>query len=185
DSYGDGGHQATDIVVTITKTYIIYPWLSVDPIAGIVEPGGSQTIQVTCNGSILPLGDYEGTIMVTSNDPDFAAIEIPVYFHVDFASEINQFTSNEIQVVNYPNPFSYQTTFDIYLPSSAFVELEIYNFNGQKIHTIMNDKFPAGIQSVRWQGNNSKGSKVKSGIYFYRLRIGKFTVIRKLILMDE
>ena len=49
----------------------------------------------------------------------------------------------------------------------------------------MNDKFPAGIQSVRWQGNNSKGSKVKSGIYFYRLRIGKFTVIKKLILMDE
>lgn len=185
DSYGDGGHQATDIVVTITKTYIIYPWLSVDPTAGSIDPGGSHTIQVTCDGSVLPLGDYEGEIFISSNDPDFAAIEIPVYFTVDYASEIKKFTSNEIQVVNYPNPFIDHTTFDICLPAASVVVLEIYNFSGQKICTLMNDKLPSGLQSVRWNGNNSQGSKVKSGIYFYRLRIGEYEVIKKIILMDE
>ena len=31
DSYGDGGHRATNISVTVTKTYEIYPWLTVEP----------------------------------------------------------------------------------------------------------------------------------------------------------
>jgi len=44
---------------------------------------------------------------------------------------------------------------------------------------------PSGLQSVRWNGNNSQGNKVKSGIFFYRLRIGKYEVIKKIILMDE
>jgi hypothetical protein len=185
DSYGDGGHQATDIVVTITKTYVIYPWLSVDPTAGSVDPGGSHTVQVTCDGSVLPLGDYEGKIFISSNDPDFAAIEIPVYFTVDYASNIELATSNEIQVANYPNPFIDHTTFDIYLPSASVVVLEIYNFNGQKIRILMNDKLPSGLQSVRWNGNNSQESKVKSGIYFYRLKTGEYEVIKKIILMDK
>ena len=185
DSYGDGGHRATDIAVTITKTYTIYPWLSVEPISGIVEPGGSQNIQVTCDGSVLPLGDYEGTIWITSNDPDFTIIEIPVYFTVDYASATEPVVSNEVQVINYPNPFTDHTAFDIYLPAPSVVVLEIYNINGQKISTLMNDKLPAGLHTVRWNGNNLYGSKAKDGIYFYHLRSGEYEVIKKLILMDE
>jgi hypothetical protein len=185
DSYGDGGLQATDINITITKTYVIYPWLNVDPLAGIAEPGTSHTIQVTCDGSILPLGDYEGTIWVTSNDPDFATIELPVYFTVDYASEIINVNSNEVQVNNFPNPFTTHTTFDIFLPVASVVELEIYNLSGQKVRTLLNDKLSAGLQSVGWKGDNSQGIQVRSGIYFYRLRIGEYEVINKLILMDK
>jgi len=185
DSYGDGGLQATDIIMTITKTYMPYPWLTVDPINGVLEPGESQTIQVTCDGSSLPLGDYDGSLWVTSNDPDFATIEIPVYFTIDFASEINDIASNKIQLVNYPNPFTLFTTFDIYLLSESFVELNIYNFYGQKVHTIINEELPVGLNSVIWQGDDLQGNRAKSGVYFYHLKIGEYEVIKKIILIEE
>ena len=184
DSYGDGGLQATDIEVTITKTYVIYPWLSVDPIAGILEPGGSQLMEVTCNGSILPLGDYEGTIIVTSNDPDFAAIEIPVYFTVDFASGTSSLNESEIIVTNYPNPFTSFTTIDIELLQISNVNLEIYNFSGQKVYAFTNERLSAGRHSFIWKGEDENGIKVKNGIYFYWLNIGHFEKTGKLILMD-
>jgi len=50
---------------------------------------------------------------------------------------------------------------------------------------LINGQLTAGLQTVCWFGDNSQGSKVNSGIYFYRLRIGDFEVIKKLILMDE
>lgn len=185
DSYGDGGIQATDIQLNITKTYTVYPWLSVDPVIGVLGPDESQTIEISCDGSVLPIGDYEGKMWINSNDPDFNTIEIPIYFTIDFSSGINDFNTEEYQVINYPNPFTHQTTFDIYLPSESIVELEIYNLSGQKVHTLLNNKFPQGLQSVKWLGDDLQGNSVNSGIYFYHLKVGEYEVIRKLILMDK
>jgi len=98
---------------------------------------------------------------------------------------VKDLNSNEVEVNNYPNPFTNHTTFDLYLPTASDVELEIYSLSGQKIQTLINGQLTAGLQTVCWFGDNSQGSKVNSGIYFYRLRIGDFEVIKKLILMDE
>jgi len=184
DTYGDGGHQATNIVVTITKTYEIYPWLSVDPVSGSVSPGGSNTIQAICDGSVLPIGDYEGKIFITSNDPDQSLIEIPVYFTVDYASGTEDITKSDIQISNYPNPFSNQTTIEIILPESTNVLLEIYNYNGQKIRTLSSEELNAGSFRFTWKGTNDNGNRVKSGLYFYKLSAGNFEQINKLILLD-
>jgi len=184
DSYGDGGHQATNISVTVTKSYEVYPWLSVAPINGSVAPGGSNTIQAICDGSVLPLGDYEGKIFITSNDPDQSIIEIPVYFTVDFASEVNEFDGSEINISNYPNPFISQTIFNINLPKASDVLIEVYNFNGQKINTLTDEYLNAGNHRILWNGENTNGNKVKSGIYFYKLSTGDFEQINKLILVD-
>jgi hypothetical protein len=185
DTYGDGGHQATDIEVTITKTYTIYPWLTVEPTEGTIDPTGSQTVQITCNGTVLPLGDYEGTIWVTSNDPDFSTIEIPVYFTVDFASDVVSMENGQIEVKNYPNPFKGSTTFELNLPEAAYVELEVYNYNGQKVQTLIQDKIASGLHQISWNGENNSGNPLTSGIYFYRVRIGDFETQKKIILLNE
>ncbi len=184
DSYGDGGHQASNIEVTVTKTYEIYPWLDVTPVSGSIAPSGSNTITVTCDGSVLPLGDYEGTIWVNSNDPDFTAIEIPVYFHVDFASGEDLISKEEIQISNYPNPFEGQTNFDINISEPTFVNLDIYNYSGQKIHSLVNRDLNSGQYTFTWNGDGFSGAKVKSGIYFYRIKANQLEKIGKLIFLD-
>ena len=183
DSYGDGGHKASDIEITVTKTYEIAPWLSVNPDSGAVTPGGSNTITVTCDGSSMPLGDYEGRIFVFSNDPDLTEIEIPVYFHVDFASGEDLVNMDEIHILNYPNPFDKQTTFEISVTDPMFVSLEIYNYSGQKVQTLVNEKLNSGNYNFIWNGDNSGGIKVKSGIYFYRFIAGQTEKIRKADLV--
>jgi agmatine deiminase len=184
DSYGDGGHKASNITITISKTYEIYPWLTVEPFTGTIAPGNALTIQVTCDGSQMPLGDYEATIFITSNDPDSPMIEIPVNFHVDFASGIAITDVNETKVSHYPNPFSDQVMIDLELSHAVFVSLEILDVNGEKVRTLTNKNYEKGIHHYSWNGTNKQGKPVNTGVYFYRLRAGGFEKVEKLLLVD-
>jgi agmatine/peptidylarginine deiminase len=183
DSYGDGGHRATNISVTVTKTYEIYPWLTVEPEAGQVAPGGSQTIQVICNGSVMPLGDYEGTIFISSNDPDTAVIELPVYFHVDYASAIAVKKTDDLVISVHPNPFKEEVVFEFTNPETNNMSLSIYDAIGNKVRVIITGTFEPGQIKCSWDGTHETGTKLRPGIYFYRLKIGAHEYNNRLILL--
>jgi hypothetical protein len=84
---------------------------------------------------------------------------------------------------NYPNPFNPTTTIAYDLPKGADVTLELFNINGQKVRTLINSFQTAGRHSVLWDGTNSSGQQVASGMYFYRLTSGKITQTRKMLLL--
>ncbi|MCD4652096.1 MAG: T9SS type A sorting domain-containing protein, partial [Candidatus Cloacimonetes bacterium] len=84
---------------------------------------------------------------------------------------------------NYPNPFNPVTAIRFSLKEEADVSLQIYNIRGQKVRTLVRDKLQAGTQIVEWQGVNDEGSKVASGIYFYRLKVGAYDQTRKMLLL--
>ena len=170
--------------MTIFRTYEIYPWLSVTPTSGTVAPGTSETITVNCDGSQMPLGDYEGTIFITSNDPDFPVIEIPVNFHVDYALGIAAEHYLNPRISHYPNPFSEQVVITLELKQPALVILEIYDALGEKIETIVNGKFDEGTHYFSWDGKDRQGIKMNAGIYFYRLNACGLEKVEKLLLVD-
>jgi agmatine/peptidylarginine deiminase len=184
DSYGDGGHKASNITITIYKNMDIYPWLSVSPSNGIIQPGITENIQVTCDGSVMPLGDYEGILFIASNDPDSPLIEIPVNFHVDFASGIAAEHYLDPRISHYPNPFTDQVVITLELSQSQPVSLEVYDVAGEKITTIINDKLEEGTYYFGWDGTNRQGAKMKAGIYFYRIIAGDFEKVEKLLMVD-
>jgi flagellar hook assembly protein FlgD len=41
----------------------------------------------------------------------------------------------------------------------------------------------AGLHRVTWDGRDSRGNTVASGVYFYRLDAGEFTDTKKMVLM--
>ena len=84
---------------------------------------------------------------------------------------------------NYPNPFNPKTTIYYQLPVDGEVELKIYNIKGQKVKTLVNERLEAGKHSVVWNGRDSNGKRVGSGIYFNKLRAGNFQKVRKMVLM--
>ena len=85
---------------------------------------------------------------------------------------------------NYPNPFNPETTISFSVTqTSSFVTLEIYNIKGQKVKTLVNEVLPAGEHSIIWNGKDSNGNRVGSGIYFYKLKTGDFQKVRKMILL--
>ncbi|HRZ21483.1 MAG TPA: T9SS type A sorting domain-containing protein, partial [Bacteroidales bacterium] len=82
DSFSQGGHQATGITMTFRKTIDPGPWLSPVPTSGFVVPGGMTQIEVGFDATTLDPGEYNGQLMISSNDPDEPQIELPVLFTV-------------------------------------------------------------------------------------------------------
>ena len=71
---------------------------------------------------------------------------------------------------NYPNPFNPSTSISFALQEDSNVELIIYNIIGRKIRSIFNDHILADqVYTVVWDGKDTDGKEVSSGVYFYKL----------------
>lgn len=108
------------------------------------------------------------TIDMTTDIDDESTIAIPNTFYLD---------------QNYPNPFNPITTIRFGLPQQTEVVLEVFNVMGQKIKTLHSGIMTAGEKEIVFDGKNSQGNDISSGIYFYRLKTENKTLIRKMILL--
>ena len=68
-------------------------------------------------------------------------------------------------------------------PKAAQATLAIYNLNGQLIRTLISDEITPGPQRVLWDGTDSHGHRVATGIYLYRLETADFVAHRKMVLV--
>ena len=85
---------------------------------------------------------------------------------------------------NYPNPFNPSTSISFNLDEDSNVELFIYNVKGEKIKSIFNDHVYADqVNSAIWDGNDSNGKQVSSGVYFYKLITDTKEYQRKMLLV--
>jgi hypothetical protein len=89
---------------------------------------------------------------------------------------------------NYPNPFNPDTWIPYQLAEPANVVINIYNVSGQLVHTIDIGYRQAGfyldkMDAVYWDGRSESGERVGSGVYFYRIKAGDFTAVRKLVVL--
>jgi ligand-binding sensor domain-containing protein len=83
----------------------------------------------------------------------------------------------------YPNPFNMNTTISFNVPSDGFVELEVYNLAGQKIRSLFSSWARSGSKQIVWDGNDSHGLYVSSGIYIARLNMGGFYNAKKMTVI--
>ena len=73
---------------------------------------------------------------------------------------------------NYPNPFNPQTSIMLSLEEDAQVDLIIYNLLGEEVTRLAANEYrPAGYYNFIWNGRNSMGTKVSTGVYFYHAMI--------------
>ncbi|MEJ2545098.1 MAG: family 43 glycosylhydrolase [Calditrichaceae bacterium] len=79
---------------------------------------------------------------------------------------------------NYPNPFNPTTRIDFSLPKAGKVELILYNQIGQKIRTIAEGEYSAGVHQIDFFADN-----LASGIYYYELTSGSFQQIKKMVIL--
>ncbi|MBC8230569.1 T9SS type A sorting domain-containing protein [bacterium] len=89
---------------------------------------------------------------------------------------------------NYPNPFNPDTWIPYYLPQDADVTIRIYNSAGQLVRTLNFGRKAAGIyvtkeKAAYWDGCDSSGKKVASGVYYYTLQAGDFRATRKMLIV--
>jgi hypothetical protein len=83
---------------------------------------------------------------------------------------------------NYPNPFNPSTSMAIDFPNAGDYTLTVYNIAGQTVKTFSGST-EAGTLTITWDGNDNRGSKVASGVYFYRVEADAFHAVKKMVLM--
>ena len=83
----------------------------------------------------------------------------------------------------YPNPFNPATVLSYALPEAVEVSLVIYDALGREVRALRRGREPAGMRSVAWDGRDSRGQSVGSGVYVARLEAGRFRQSRKLVLL--
>jgi Secretion system C-terminal sorting domain len=80
---------------------------------------------------------------------------------------------------NFPNPFNPTTNIKFDIPvNSSDVKLIVYDLTGRAIATLVNEKLNAGSYNVTFNGAN-----LASGMYFYKITAGTFSVVRKMVLI--
>ena len=89
---------------------------------------------------------------------------------------------------NYPNPFNPETWIPYYLAHAADVQITIYDTKGVVVRRLSLGYQPAGIYQERsraayWNGRNTSGELVASGVYFYQLRAGDYTALRRMVVV--
>jgi hypothetical protein len=86
---------------------------------------------------------------------------------------------------NYPNPFNPSTTIRFYVPQTGHAILIIYDLFGRQVRTLLDNSVTPGEQLLQWDGSNTQGKKVDSGVYFYQLKTESgFTKTLKMILLN-
>lgn len=84
---------------------------------------------------------------------------------------------------NFPNPFNPVTTIEYSLARAERVEIAVFDVNGRRLATLVDERKVAGRYRETWNGRNAGGRQVASGIYFCRMRTDSKTMVNKMILL--
>jgi len=138
--------------------------------------------------SIFAQSDYAPWIDINSL-PDAKSIALVPYtvflFNTDGTGEEDLTDKPQVSSLspNYPNPFNPSTTISFYNATAGNVQIEVYNAKGQKVKTLMNEILGIGTHQIEWNGTDTAGKNVSSGVYFYKMSANGYTETKKMLLM--
>lgn len=145
----------------------------------VVQVGDPLRLTLTDIASGKPIGKIDYTI--TADDIQKAYTT----FHLTFDSIAPMHT---LLLQNYPNPFNPETWIPYQLASDTDVTVTIYDTESVLVRQLDLGYQHAGYYTDRaraayWDGRNHLGESVGSGVYFYHLRAGNYTTLRKMVIL--
>ncbi len=144
-------------------------------------PGNdSIRVTITVDPRYLQANFYIGKINISSaKNVSGEALSKMIYFTITAPTSVDKSNAEKFHLYqNYPNPFNPVTNIKFSLERDSFVNLSIFDIKGNLVETLVNKKMQTGHHITTWNSENKP-----SGIYFYRLKTKKTTLIRDCLLM--
>jgi len=163
------------------------PWIVIDNGVGKVNPGNIYDINVKVDASDLIPNDYLGYINLSVNSDTDKDYEIPVLLKVipSESTKIEKEPEKQPETFsllqNYPNPFNSSTVVTYNVEKESRVSILIYDITGRQIKQLVNEDRHPGEYQIVWDGKNSNGMTVSSGVYICVLKGQKDIYYIKLI----
>ncbi|MDP4172578.1 MAG: S8 family serine peptidase [Bacteroidota bacterium] len=202
------GTQSLETRLYWTKGWETYPTNDLDVI--LTDPNG-QIINVDVNADNAPdgqtlkmpeivtltnpiAGTWKATVIgytVFSRNEEFHLYNLlngKQIFQKKASPEITESVDKLIPAEfglqqNMPNPFNPTTIIKYDLPLDTYTTLKVYNSLGQLVRVLVDEFKTAGYHSVLFNGKDSNGNGLSSGIYIYQLNSGQFVKSGKMIML--
>lgn len=160
-----------------------------------LETPSTDPVTFNMNGISIPdgytlrlvMGDMQQTY---SQNHSFTYNPLSAGLHTGFIKVNNYPVSNSDLVqppisslIVYPNPFNPSTTLAFSIAKSMDVSVDLYNIKGQKVRSLHRGTLGSGNHHLVWDGRDSNGKGVGSGIYFARINAGSYTKNVKMVLL--
>ena len=84
---------------------------------------------------------------------------------------------------NYPNPFADETTISFGIMKRCQVSLKIYDVSGELVKVLADGLYGPAYFRYSWDGTDESGRLLGSGVYFCRMKAGKYSLTRKVSLI--
>ncbi len=193
DVFPDGGTPMPITLLDFVGNYcdgnVELTWITLSEIDcygyNILRNTGGSFQKITAE-TILAQGNPGSVTTYNFNDVDVSPGRVTTYAlqtsFIDGRTEISSTVTVKTLVYklaqNAPNPFNLATSIRYVVPESGFVTLTVYDVKGSVVETLVKAQREADIYTVAFDGSN-----LASGIYFYRLEVGDYTAIRKMVLL--
>jgi len=181
--FGESGEQVADVngdhIVNILDLVLVAGTLGGDTAAAPFVHAESLR---TLNASEVQQGLTEAQQLAPTDVPSQRGIAVLQHLLVTLPSP-----KKTVLLANYPNPFNPETWIPYHLSDPAEVTLSIYAADGRLVRTLTLGHQPGGIyesksRAAYWDGRNSVGERVASGLYFYTLTAGDFAATGKMLI---
>ncbi|KAA3606380.1 MAG: T9SS C-terminal target domain-containing protein [Calditrichaeota bacterium] len=144
----------------------------------LVEPDSLKSVGITVD--FTKVGISEIVLHTNEQLDSVKTILVKIDTTTTGISENENLLENFKLEHNYPNPFNPTTIINYQLSVNSEGKLIIFNVLGQKVREF---ELTEQIGSVVWNGTDSLGKQVSSGVYLYRLESGEFQKAKKMILL--
>jgi len=152
-----------------------------------VKKGDQQAFDMTPNeGYVIQDVRIDGQSMSTISKYVFMNVTSAHTISVKFRLFNNNVKQSAL-AQNYPNPFNPETWLPFQLKDDSDVTIKVYNVKGELVREMnlghkASGSYLSRDKAAYWDGKNTAGEKVASGIYFYTIQAGKFTATRRMVI---
>jgi len=158
------------------------PWITLSHSEGQLDVGSEDSVSVSINTLFMGYGDYEGTLVFTTNVGEFI---LPIHLVVTMLGVDDDTVIPSIFSVseNYPNPFNPRTEFTVSIPEKSHVVVNIYDILGRQVALLAEGDYTAGRYRMEWAGKTDVNAVAPSGVYLLIVQAGNDMITHKMIMM--
>jgi hypothetical protein len=89
----------------------------------------------------------------------------------------------QAKITAFPNPFNPKVTIELALPTSGLLALDIFSADGRKLRELARGEYPAGLRIFEWDGKDTAGHELPSGVYLARAKTADGESTERLVML--